>query len=112
MKNKFELIVDEKKEIITSLKLLDGINYLRELEYKNKQASNLLTQSQINKGRFVELQHKTLLEIIRDEFEDGKHWQNILPTTYKEIYKLCKNKGEKLERIFNINIGELSYENK
>lgn len=36
MKDKFELIVDERKETITSLELLEGINYLRELEYKTK----------------------------------------------------------------------------
>lgn len=31
---------------------------------------------------------------------------------YKEIYKMCKNRGEELERVFNVNIKELSYENK
>ncbi len=31
---------------------------------------------------------------------------------YKEIYKMCKDKGEELEKVFNINIKELSYENK
>ena len=86
MKNKFELIVNEKNETITSLELLEGINYLRELEYKLKQANNTLTQAQINRGKFVELQHKTLLEIIRDEFSISKHWKNILPMYYNDVY--------------------------
>ena len=86
MKNKFELIVNEKNETITSLELLEGINYLRELEYKLKQANNTLTQVQIKRGKSVELKHKTLLEIIRDEFSMSRHWQNILPMYYNDVY--------------------------
>ena len=86
MKDKFELIVNEKNETITSLKLLDGINYLRELEYKNKQAENILTQAQTKRGKSVKLKHKTLLGIIRDEFSISKHWQNILPMYYNDVY--------------------------
>lgn len=70
MKNKFELIVNEKNETITSLELLEGINYLRELEYKLKQANNTLTQAQINRGKSVELRHSDLLSIIEDELDD------------------------------------------
>lgn len=51
---------------ITSLDLVKQINIFREQE-----------------GDRVELQHKTLLEIIRDEFEEEISQQNILPSTYK-----------------------------
>lgn len=89
MKDKFELIVDERKETITSLELLEGINYLRELEYKNKQAENTLTQAQIKRGKSVKLKHKNLLEIIRDELEEEINEQKILPVEYID------SKGEK-----------------
>ena len=57
-----------KVETITSLKLLEEINFFRKQE-----------------GGRAELQHKTLLEIIRDEFEEEIGEKNILPTsTYKD----------------------------
>lgn len=51
---------------ITSLELVEQINLFRKEE-----------------GDRAELQHKTLLEIIRDEFEDEIGQQKILPTLYK-----------------------------
>nr|DAN63666.1 MAG TPA: regulatory protein [Herelleviridae sp.] len=82
MKDKFELIVDERKETITSLELLEGINYLRELEYKTRQADNTLTQVQIKRGKSVRLKHKNLLETIRDELDEEFNEQKILPVEY------------------------------
>ena len=55
-----------KKEKITSLELLVEINKFRKEE-----------------GNKVELKHKTLLEIIRDEFEEEIHKQKILPMFYE-----------------------------
>lgn len=49
------------KQTITSLELLEQINFFREQE-----------------GKRAELQHKTLLNIIRDEFEEEIHEQKIL----------------------------------
>jgi len=54
------------KDTITSLELLKEINYFRKQE-----------------GNRVELQHKTLLEIIRDEFEEEIREQKILLSYYK-----------------------------
>ncbi|WP_064614334.1 hypothetical protein [Streptobacillus moniliformis] len=61
-----ELALNDKKENITSLELLEKINQFRErVEGKS------------------ELQHKTLLEIIRDEFEEEIGEQKILPSSYR-----------------------------
>lgn len=59
------LIVQNKNQI-TSLELLEQINFFREQE-----------------GNRAELQHKTLLEIIRDEFSEEIGKQKILPSSYK-----------------------------
>lgn len=56
-----------KKETINSLEILREINFFREKE-----------------GNRAELQHKTLLEIIRDEFDEEINEQKILPVTYKD----------------------------
>lgn len=58
-------ILEAKKDTITSLELLEQINFFRKQE-----------------GNRVELQHKTLLEIIRDEFSEEIGEQKILPSSY------------------------------
>lgn len=60
------LIVQNKNQI-TSLELLEQINFFRGQE-----------------GNRAELQHKTLLEIIRDEFAEEIDEQKILPISYKD----------------------------
>ena len=55
------------KDTITSLELVEQINFFRKQE-----------------GRKTETQHKTLLEIIRNEFEEEINEQKILPVTYKD----------------------------
>lgn len=52
---------------VTSLEMVKQINFFREQE-----------------GNRAELQHKTLLEIIRDEFSDEIDEQKILPISYKD----------------------------
>ena len=92
------------KESINSKELLKQINIFREMEYKEREASNTLTEAQKKRGHYIELQHKTLLGIIRNEFnikidllnfeEMLKDRQNILPiyidnifiSTYKDKY--------------------------
>ena len=54
-----------KKESMTSLELLKEINIFREKE-----------------GKEIEMQHKTLLGIIRDEFEEEISQQKLLPSNY------------------------------
>lgn len=54
-------------QTITSLELLEQINFFRKEE-----------------GKKTETQHKTLLEIIRNEFEEEINEQKILPVTYKD----------------------------
>ena len=55
------------KETITSIELVKQINLFRKEE-----------------GNRAELLHKSLLEIIRDEFSDEINEQKILPVTYKD----------------------------
>ena len=55
------------KESINSKELLKHINYFREIEYKEKEANNTLTEAQKKKGHYIELRHKNLLRTIRDE---------------------------------------------
>ena len=92
------------KESINSKELLKQINYFREMEYQEKKENNLLTEAQKKRGHYIELQHKTLLDIIKSEFnlkidlqnilEMSKDRQNILPiyiddifvSTYKDSY--------------------------
>jgi phage antirepressor YoqD-like protein len=59
-------LISNSQEQITSLELVKQINFFREKE-ENK----------------VKLQHKSLLEIIRDEFEEEIGRQKILPSSYK-----------------------------
>lgn len=92
------------KESINSNELLKQINIFREMEYKEREASNTLTEAQKKRGHYTKLQHKTLLNIIKSEFnlkidlqnilEMLKDRQNILPiyidnifiSTYKDKY--------------------------
>ena len=92
------------KESINSKELLKQINIFREMEYKEKEANNTLTEAQKKRGKFVKLGHDTLLKIIKKEFnlkidlenifEMLKDRQNILPmfidgifiSTYKDKY--------------------------
>lgn len=60
-----ELVLKNGK--LTSLEILEQINFFRKQE-----------------GNRTELQHKTLLEIIRDEFSEEINEQKILPVTYKD----------------------------
>lgn len=62
-----DLITKENKETITSLELVEQINLFRSRENNR-----------------VELKHKTLLQIIRDEFSEEINEQKILPVTYKD----------------------------
>ena len=73
------------KESINSKELLKQINYFREMEYKEREASNTLTEAKKKRGHYIELQHKTLLNIIRNEFNIQVNEQNILPVENKII---------------------------
>ena len=94
------------KESINSKELFDQINIFREMEYKEREASNTLTEAQKKRGHYIELRHDTLLNIIKSEFNlkidlqnilemlKEKDRQNILPiyndnifvSTYKDSY--------------------------
>lgn len=60
----------EMQRKITSLELLKQINIFREQEYRDKDNFDLLTEAEKKRGHYVNLEHKDLLKIIRDEFED------------------------------------------
>ena len=56
------------KESINSKELLKQINIFREMEYKEKEANNILTEAEKKRGHYIELTHDNLLKKIRDEF--------------------------------------------
>lgn len=75
-----------KRESITSKDLLKQVNLFREEEYKAKQANGTLTDAEKKRGKFVELEHKDLLKVIRDEFEEEIDEGKISPMSYKDTY--------------------------
>ena len=91
------------KESINSKELLKQINYFREIEYKEKEANNTLTEAQKKRGHYIELQHNDLLKIIRNEFDiqvnEGKISlveNKIIPTLVEGIFETTyrDEKGE------------------
>lgn len=77
------------KNQITSLELLEQVNLFRKEEYKEKLKNGTLTKAEAKRGKFVELEHKDLLKIIRDEFSEEINEQKISLVEYKD------KKGEK-----------------
>ena len=71
------------KNDMTSLELLEQVNLFRKEEYKEKLKNGTLTEAEKEKGKFTELRHDTLLDIIRDEFDEEISLQKILESTYK-----------------------------
>ena len=77
------------KESINSKELLKQINIFREMEYKEKEASNTLTEAQKKRGHYIELRHDNLLRTIRDEFNikiDLLNFEEMLKEKEKPIY--------------------------
>lgn len=71
------------KNEVTSLELLDEINIYREMEYNYKMSNNLkLGKVEERNGRYVELPHKDLLKIIREEFEEEIGQGKISQSSY------------------------------
>lgn len=99
------------KESINSKELLKQINIFREMEYKEKEANNTLTEAQKKRGSYIELTHDNLLKIIRDEFnmkvnavnknavKNNNHYNGPVETSYKD------DKGE-LRPMFILTIGQ------
>lgn len=57
-------------ERVSSLQLLEIINKLRSEEYELKENLDVLTEVEIKRGKFVKLEHRKLMNIIKDEFFD------------------------------------------
>lgn len=74
---------------MSSLELLEQINLFRQEEYKEKRKNNTLTEAEAKRGKFVELEHKDLLKVIRDEFSEEINERKISLVEYKD------KKGEK-----------------
>ena len=71
------------KDEVTSLELLEEINRYREMEYDYKVENNLdLGKVELKNSRYTELKHKTLLEIIKEDFELEIREQKILLSSY------------------------------
>ena len=89
------------KKTITSLELLKKINELRKKEYEEKAKSGTLTESEIKRGKFIELRHKNLLRTIKDEFSEEINGLKIEPVKNKigqgnfSLSKYLDEKGEK-----------------
>lgn len=86
------------KESINSKELLDQINIFREMEYKEREASNTLTEAQKKRGHYIELRHDNLLRTIKDEFNIKIDLLNF-EETLKEIVKQ-KNEPIYIDGIF------------
>lgn len=71
------------KNQITSKELLEQINLFRQEEYKEKLKNNTLTEAQIKRGKAVKLEHKDLLDIIRDEFSEEIGLGKISLSSYR-----------------------------
>ena len=72
------------KNTITSLELLEQLNFFREKEYEFKSKNNTLTKAESKKGKFTELLHYDFLKIIRDEFEEEINTGKISAVEYKD----------------------------
>lgn len=66
------------KESINSKELLKQINIFREMEYKEREANNQLTEVEKKRGHYTKLRHDNLLRTIRDEFNIKIDLLNIL----------------------------------
>lgn len=77
-------------ESINSKELLKQINYFREIEYKEKEANNTLTEAQKKRGHYIEITHKNLLRTIRDEFNIPVNELKIEPVENKIIPTLVE----------------------
>ena len=95
----------ENREMITSRDLLKKINELREKEYEEKAKAGTLTESEIKRGKFIELRHDTLISIIKNEFSEEitglKNYlsenlgvQNILETSQQKLLPLNEKIGK------------------
>lgn len=102
------------KESINSKELLKQINIFREMEYKEKEASNILTEAQKKRGHYIELQHNDLLKKIRDEFNiqvnEGKKSlveNKIIPTSVEGIFETTyKDEKGELRTMFILTIDQ------
>ena len=102
------------KESINSKELLKQINIFREMEYKEKEASNTLTEAQKKRGHYIELTHDNLLKIIRDEFNiqvnEGKNSlveNKIIPTSVEGIFETTyKDEKGELRPMFILTIDQ------
>jgi len=102
------------KESINSKELLKQINIFREMEYKEKEANNTLTEAQKKRGHYIELQHNDLLKKIRDEFNiqvnEGKKSlveNKIIPTSVEGIFETTyKDEKGELRPMFILTIDQ------
>ena len=102
------------KESINSKELLKQINYFREIEYKEKEANNTLTEAQKKRGHYIELRHDNLLRTIRDEFNIQDNRLNfeevknkIIPTSVEGIFETTyKDEKGELRPMFILTIDQ------
>ena len=73
----------KNKNEITSKKLLEQVNFFREKEYEFKTKNGTLTEAEKKRGKFVKLEHKDLLKVVRNEFSEEIEEGKISPSFYK-----------------------------
>ena len=95
----------QKNKTITSLELLKKINELREKEYLEKAKAGTLTEAERKRGKFIELRHDILINIIKNEFSEeiaglkiylseDLGVQNILETSQQKSLPLNEKIGK------------------
>lgn len=76
----------KNEKTISSLDLVKEINVFRQKEFEYKKENGLkLGKVEEKNSKATELKHKTLMEIIRDEFEEEINEQKILPVEYRDV---------------------------
>ena len=89
------------KESINSKELLKQINIFREMEYKEKEANNQLTEAEKKRGHYIELRHDNLLRTIRDEFNIQNNRLN-----FEEVKRVNAVNKNAVRDEFNIQVNE------
>ena len=82
--NYLEKLDNKEDKTITSLELLELINIFRQREYDFKKQNKTLTEAEKKRGHYVELLHKDLLDIIKDEFQEDINERKISPISYRD----------------------------
>lgn len=77
-------------ERVSSLQLLKLINNLRSEEYELKEELGTLTDTEIKRGKYVEITHDRFIKVIKDEFEEDIIEEGGIVFKNDTLYKRTK----------------------